>query len=151
APLPVLHEGRRWGLPGQHHHGREPERARGGDGAPQAPRAPVQQGSGHLRDLREPLPRALDARGRPDLRAPDPAPGRLSANDAIFVIFNPRSGKGRGARFVEPVLAALASAPSLEHALTTGPGDEARLAELALARGFRKIVAVGGDGTWSHV
>jgi diacylglycerol kinase (ATP) len=52
---------------------------------------------------------------------------------------------------VTPVLAALASAPALEHALTTGPGDEARLTELALARGFRKIVAVGGDGTWSNV
>jgi diacylglycerol kinase (ATP) len=67
------------------------------------------------------------------------------------VVFNPHSGKGRGARFVEPVLAALAPAHSLEHALTTAPGDEARLTEAALARGFRKIVAVGGDGTWSNV
>lgn len=45
----------------------------------------------------------------------------------------------------------LAPAAGLEHALTQGPGDEARLAGEAIARGFRRIVAVGGDGTWSNV
>lgn len=45
----------------------------------------------------------------------------------------------------------LASAERLEHGLTQGPGDEARLATEAIARGFRRIVAVGGDGTWSNV
>lgn len=45
----------------------------------------------------------------------------------------------------------LGSAPRLEHALTQGPGDEARLASEAITRGFRRIVAVGGDGTWSNV
>ncbi len=45
----------------------------------------------------------------------------------------------------------LEGAPRLEHALTRGPGDEARLATEAIARGFRRIVAVGGDGTWSNV
>ena len=71
--------------------------------------------------------------------------------DSVFVVFNPRSGKGRGAQFVQPVLQGLASARRLEHALTQGPGDEARLAQEAIARGFRRIVAVGGDGTWSNV
>jgi diacylglycerol kinase (ATP) len=49
------------------------------------------------------------------------------------------------------VLQHLAAAGKLEHALTQGPGDEARLATEAIARGFRRIVAVGGDGTWSNV
>ncbi len=45
----------------------------------------------------------------------------------------------------------LKSAERLEHALTQAPGDEVRLASEAIARGFRRIVAVGGDGTWSNV
>jgi len=72
-------------------------------------------------------------------------------DEPVFVVFNPHSGKGRGAQFVAPVLQGLASASRLEHGLTQGPGDEARLAEEAVRRGFRRIVAVGGDGTWSNV
>ncbi len=72
-------------------------------------------------------------------------------DEPVYVVFNPHSGKGRGAQFVAPVLHALASAKRLEHGLTRGPGDEARLAEEAVRRGFRRIVAVGGDGTWSNV
>jgi diacylglycerol kinase (ATP) len=72
-------------------------------------------------------------------------------DDPIYVVFNPHSGKGRGAQFVGPVLQGLASAKHLEHGMTRGPGDEARLAEEAVRRGFRRIVAVGGDGTWSNV
>ena len=72
-------------------------------------------------------------------------------DDPVYVVFNPHSGKGRGAQFVAPVLEALAPAKRLEHGLTQGPGDEARLAEDAIRRGFRRIVAVGGDGTWGNV
>jgi diacylglycerol kinase (ATP) len=72
-------------------------------------------------------------------------------DEPVFVVFNPHSGRGRGAQFVAPVLQALAPAARLEHGLTMGPGDEARLAEEAIRRGFRRIVAVGGDGTWSNV
>src|SRR5262249_15025333 len=61
------------------------------------------------------------------------------------------SGTGRGATLVAPVLAALGANGRVEHALTQGPGDEARLAEEAARRGFRRIVAVGGDGTWGNV
>jgi diacylglycerol kinase (ATP) len=75
----------------------------------------------------------------------------LSPNEGIFVIFNPRSGRGRGAQFVAPVLDALSAHPGVDHALTTGPGDEERLATEAIGRGFGTIVAVGGDGTWSNV
>jgi YegS/Rv2252/BmrU family lipid kinase len=72
-------------------------------------------------------------------------------DEPVYVVFNPHSGKGRGAQFVAPVLQALGPAKRLEHGLTRGPGDEARLAEEAVRRGFRRIVAVGGDGTWSNV
>jgi diacylglycerol kinase (ATP) len=71
--------------------------------------------------------------------------------DPVFVVFNPASGKGRGARLVDPVRAALAAGGPIEHALTAAPGDEARLAREAVARGFTTIVAVGGDGTWGGV
>ncbi len=71
--------------------------------------------------------------------------------EPVYVVFNPHSGKGRGAQFVAPVLQGLAGARRLEHGLTRGPGDEARLATEAIHRGFRRIVAVGGDGTWSNV
>jgi len=72
-------------------------------------------------------------------------------DDKVFVVFNPHAGKGRGAQFVSPVLEGLASAGRVEHGLTQSPGDEARLAREAVERGFRRIVAVGGDGTWSNV
>jgi diacylglycerol kinase (ATP) len=37
------------------------------------------------------------------------------------------------------------------HALTTRAGEEAELAAKAVAEGYRTLVAVGGDGTWSNV
>ena len=83
-------------------------------------------------------------RGKEDDRRP-------SAGDPVYVVFNPMSGRGRGVQLVAPLLQALAGAPGLEHGLTREPGDEARLTTDALARGFRRIVAVGGDGTWSNV
>ena len=70
-------------------------------------------------------------------------------SDDLFVVFNPGSGKGRGSRLVGPVLEALGAETA--HGLTTAAGDEMRLTAEALARGFRRIVAVGGDGTWSNV
>ena len=54
-------------------------------------------------------------------------------DEPVYVVFNPHSGKGRGAQFVAPVLQGLAPAKRLEHGLTQGPGDEARLAEEAIA------------------
>ena len=71
--------------------------------------------------------------------------------DPVFVVFNPASGKGRGARLVEPVMAALSAGGPVEHGLTRAEGDEARVAREAVARGFTTIVAVGGDGTWGGV
>ena len=75
----------------------------------------------------------------------------MSDASATFVVFNPHAGKGRAAHFVAPVLDALSGNGRLDHALTTEPGDEERLAAEAVGRGFRRVVAVGGDGTWSKV
>lgn len=70
----------------------------------------------------------------------------------MFVIFNPASGRGRGARRIRPWLDLLEAAlPDVEHAVTTRAGEEAELAEQAVADGFDTVVAAGGDGTWSHV
>jgi diacylglycerol kinase (ATP) len=67
-------------------------------------------------------------------------------------VFNPHSGKGRGAQFVAPVLGALGgNGREVDHSLTTRPGEEVELASRAASEGYRAIVAVGGDGTWSNV
>lgn len=71
--------------------------------------------------------------------------------EPVYVVFNPASGKGRGGRLIGPVLEALGAGGPVEHGVTAGPGDEARLASEAIARGLRTLVAVGGDGTWSNV
>ena len=70
-----------------------------------------------------------------------------------FVIFNPASGRGRGARRMDRLLDLLGKhLPGFEHAVTEQPGEESLLADQALAGGrFDLIVAVGGDGTWSNV
>lgn len=53
---------------------------------------------------------------------------------------------------MSPLLQTLAAeGVSAAHGLTREPGDETRLTREALERGFRRIVAVGGDGTWSNV
>ena len=67
-----------------------------------------------------------------------------------FVILNPNSGKGRGRR-LEPRIREVFGAQGAEFGLTSGPGDEERLAREAIAKGFDRIVAVGGDGTTSNI
>jgi diacylglycerol kinase (ATP) len=70
----------------------------------------------------------------------------------VFVIFNPASGRGRGARRIGRFLSLLGShLPGFTHAGTSRAGEEGVLAEQAMADGFNLIVAVGGDGTWSNV
>ncbi len=41
--------------------------------------------------------------------------------------------------------------PGFVHGVTDAPGDEYRLTDQAIEAGYGTIVAVGGDGTWSHV
>ena len=70
----------------------------------------------------------------------------------VFVIFNPASGRGRGARRISRFLSLLEKhIPGFTHAATSRAGEESVLAEQAIAEGFNLIVAVGGDGTWSKV
>ena len=68
------------------------------------------------------------------------------------MILNPASGRGRGSRRIRRYRALLEKhLPEAKLATTGGPGDEASLADRALADGFDTIVAVGGDGTWGNV
>ncbi len=64
------------------------------------------------------------------------------------MIWNPASGRGRGARMHEHLRAAFAShgIDDLRH--TLAPGDEARLVHEAIADSIETIVVAGGDGTW---
>ena len=69
-----------------------------------------------------------------------------------FVIFNPASGRGVGAKRIDLYLNLLSERlPGFEHAETSRPGEEGALATQAVTDGYQLIVAVGGDGTWSNV
>jgi diacylglycerol kinase (ATP) len=70
----------------------------------------------------------------------------------VFAIFNPAAGRGRGARLIETYLPLLTDRlPDLRHAVTSQPGNERELADQAIADGYDTVVAMGGDGTLSHV
>jgi diacylglycerol kinase (ATP) len=71
--------------------------------------------------------------------------------DRVTVIVNPASGRGRGARSLPDIRSTFAAAGVTDIRLTERPGDEKRLAALALQEGATTIVACGGDGTWSNV
>jgi diacylglycerol kinase (ATP) len=88
-------------------------------------------------------------RGHADLRAPGDA---LSGAARHFVIFNPVSGRGRGARRIGTYRRLLEeSLERVEFGATTRPGEERELADRACGEGYDVVVAVGGDGTWSNV
>lgn len=70
--------------------------------------------------------------------------------EPTFVICNPAAGRGRGGRLLAPLLEAIGD-PDVGHALTREPGHESELARQALERGFTRLVAIGGDGTWGNV
>lgn len=72
-------------------------------------------------------------------------------SSSIFVVVNPAAGKGRGASLAEPLLSALRTSAKVAHAATSRPGEEGDLTRKALTEGYRTIVALGGDGTWSQV
>jgi diacylglycerol kinase (ATP) len=76
----------------------------------------------------------------------------LSQGRRTYVIFNPASGRGRGARRIATYRQLLAEwIPDAVIGTTTHPGEERELAERAVAEGFDVVVAAGGDGTWSNV
>lgn len=68
------------------------------------------------------------------------------------MLVNPAAGRGRGAQRLPRFRELLARhLPGHVESVTDGPGREAALVDRAIADGFRTIVAVGGDGTWSLV
>lgn len=76
----------------------------------------------------------------------------MSDPDRVFVIFNPASGRGRGQRRIPRYREFLDRyVPGWAHAFTERAGDESRLVDRALDESFDTIIAMGGDGTWSHV
>lgn len=69
----------------------------------------------------------------------------------VRLIVNPVAGRGKARRALGRIARAFAAERIVEIAETRAAGDEARLAERALADGMETIVAVGGDGTCSRI
>jgi diacylglycerol kinase (ATP) len=69
----------------------------------------------------------------------------------LTVVANPAAGDGRGQRVIARLRPLLQARGVSDIRLTSGPGDEARLAQRALDDGAEGLIAVGGDGTWSRV
>lgn len=69
-------------------------------------------------------------------------------SETFLAIINPAAGGGRCRKQVGPALDRLRGAGiALETAETRAPGQATQLARDAYARGYRKFIAVGGDGT----
>jgi len=69
-------------------------------------------------------------------------------NETFLAIINPAAGGGRCRELVPSALARLRDAGiPLETAETTASGDATRIAREAYQQGYRKFLAVGGDGT----
>ncbi|HTS60255.1 MAG TPA: diacylglycerol kinase family protein [Terriglobales bacterium] len=69
-------------------------------------------------------------------------------SDAFLAVINPAAGGGRCRNLVAPALDRLRSGGiALEMAETEGPGHASEIVRQASARGYRKFIAVGGDGT----
>ncbi len=69
-------------------------------------------------------------------------------NETFLAIINPAAGGGRCGERVGAALDRLRGAGiAIETAETHSPGDGTRIAREAYARGYRKFLAVGGDGT----
>lgn len=71
----------------------------------------------------------------------------------LRIIFNPKSGRPRRNAPILPLLKAYlkARAPGADLVCTEGPGHATELARDAVASGFERVVAVGGDGTVNEV
>jgi diacylglycerol kinase (ATP) len=69
-------------------------------------------------------------------------------NDTFLAIINPAAGGGRCRKLVGPALDRLrAGGLTLETMETSRPGDATRIAREYYGRGYRRYLAVGGDGT----
>ena len=66
----------------------------------------------------------------------------------FFAIVNPAAGGGRSAKLAGPALARLREKKlQVDMIASTGPGDAVQLAREAYDQGYRRFLAVGGDGT----
>jgi diacylglycerol kinase (ATP) len=66
----------------------------------------------------------------------------------FFAIVNPAAGGGRSAKLAVPTLARLrAGGLRIDVIASTGPGHAVQLAREAYGQGYRRFIAVGGDGT----
>ena len=72
--------------------------------------------------------------------------------DGWFIIANPASNSGKGKDLIDLVLKMLDSR-SIKHKLnlTRKSGDEIGLVELATRSNYKKMLAIGGDGTVQKV
>ncbi len=69
-------------------------------------------------------------------------------NETFLVVVNPAAGGGRCRKLVGPALEELgARGLKLEVVETSRPGEATKITRDYYARGFRRFVAVGGDGT----
>jgi len=69
-------------------------------------------------------------------------------SDRFFAIVNPAAGGGRSAKLAGPALAGLREKSlKIDVVASTGPGHAVELAREAYAQGYRRFIAVGGDGT----
>ncbi len=69
-------------------------------------------------------------------------------NETYLAVVNPAAGGGRCRKLVGPALERLRAAGlQVEVAETSGPGQATEIARVAYARGYRRFIAVGGDGT----
>jgi diacylglycerol kinase (ATP) len=68
--------------------------------------------------------------------------------DRFFAIVNPAAGGGRSAKLAGPALACLREKGlQIDVIASTGPGHAIQLAREAYEQGYRRFLAVGGDGT----
>jgi diacylglycerol kinase (ATP) len=68
--------------------------------------------------------------------------------DRFFAIVNPAAGGGRSAKLAGPALARLRQGGlHVDVIASTGPGHAVQLAREAYVQGYRRFIAVGGDGT----
>jgi diacylglycerol kinase (ATP) len=68
--------------------------------------------------------------------------------DRFFAIVNPAAGGGRSAKLAGPALAGLREKGlKVDVLASTGPGHAVELAREAFQQGYRRFLAVGGDGT----
>jgi diacylglycerol kinase (ATP) len=68
--------------------------------------------------------------------------------DRFFAIVNPAAGGGKSAKLAGPALADLRKKGlHVDVIASTGPGHAVQLAREAYSQGYRKFLAVGGDGT----